>query len=267
MLRTVGIINVTRDSFSDGGRFLAPEAAVAHAERLAADGADVLELGAESTHPDAEDVLDEEQIRRLRPVVETLVPRGLPISIDTCRPAVMRAMTALGVHWLNDVHGFRTPQAMAAAAAAPPHVHFVVMFSRSQSARADRPLAAAHGVLEELQGFFTERLAAFAAAGIERPRLVFDPGMGFFLGRTAAPSLTVLKHLPSLRTFGVPLLVSVSRKSFVGEVTGLPVAERGPGSLAAELWAARHGADWVRTHDVAALRAAWAVEQAIASTP
>lgn len=266
MVLTFGIVNVTRDSFSDGGRFLRPEAALEHADRLLADGADVLDLGAESTHPDAEDVSAEEELRRLQPVVEKLLERGATVSIDTCKPAVMRAMTALGVHWLNDVSGFRTASAMEAAAATPPRVRFVVMFSRSQGPRADRPDADAARVLGEMQAFFAERLRSFAAAGIARERLVFDPGMGFFLGHNAAPSLRVLKHLSELRAFDVPLLVSVSRKSFLGEVTGKPTAERGPASLAAELWALRNGASFVRTHDVAALRAAWAVEQAIAST-
>jgi dihydropteroate synthase type 2 len=263
-VRTFGIVNVTRDSFSDGGRFLRPEAALAHAEKLLADGADVLDLGAESTHPDAEDVSADEEVQRLQPLVESLLARGATVSIDTTKTEVMRAMTALGVHWLNDVSGFRTGAAMEVAAAAPASVRFVVMFSRSQGPRADRPDADAAPVLDEMRAFFTERLRSFAAAGIARERLVFDPGMGFFLGRAAAPSLRVLKHLAELHAFGVPLLVSVSRKSFLGEVTGRPVAERGPASLAAELWALRNGASFVRTHDVAALRAAWIVEQAIA---
>ena len=265
MVWTFGIVNVTRDSFSDGGRFLRPEAALAHAEKLLADGADVLDLGAESTHPDAEDVSADEEVQRLQPLVESLLARGATVSIDTTKTEVMRAMTALGVHWLNDVSGFRTGAAMEVAAAAPESVRFVVMFSRSQGPRAERPDADAAPVLDEMRAFFTERLRSFAAAGIARERLVFDPGMGFFLGRAAAPSLRVLKHLAELHAFGVPLLVSVSRKSFLGEVTGRPVAERGPASLAAELWALRNGASFVRTHDVAALRAAWTVEQAIAS--
>jgi dihydropteroate synthase type 2 len=265
MVWTFGIVNVTRDSFSDGGRFLRPEAALDHADRLLADGADVVDIGAESTHPDAEDVPADEELARLQPVVEKLLDRGVTVSIDTCKPVVMRAMTALGVHWLNDVSGFRTAEAMEAAATAPAHVRFVVMFSRSQGPRADRPEADAARVLTEVRAFFAERLRSFGSAGIARERLVFDPGMGFFLGRTAAPSLGILKHLSELRAFDVPLLVSVSRKSFLGEVTGRPTAERGPASLAAELWALRNGASFVRTHDVAALRAAWAVEQAIAS--
>lgn len=267
MVSIFGIVNVTRDSFSDGGRFLAPEAAIAHAEVLRAGGADVIDLGAESTHPDAEAVGAEEEIRRLQPVAAELLSRGRAVSVDTNKPEVMRAMTALGVQWINDVHGFRAPDALAVAAAAPTSVRFVVMFSRRAGPRAERGALGTEGLLDETRAFFTERLEAFAAAGISRQRLVFDPGMGFFLGSAAAASLTVLKHLRDLRCFGVPLLVSVSRKSFVGEVTGCAPADRGPGTLAAELWAVRHGASFVRTHDAAALRSAIAVEEAILGAP
>ncbi len=266
MVRTFGIVNVTRDSFSDGGRYFDPAAAIAHGERLLAAGADVLDIGAESTHPDAEDVDADEELRRLRPVVQALLARGARVSIDTCKAAVMRSMAALGVHWLNDVDGFRAPESLAAAAACPAHVRFVVMFQRGAGPRAARPEQGSDGLLAAIEAFAAERASAFAAVGIVRSRLVFDPGMGFFLGRAAAPSLHVLLHLAALRATVGELLVSVSRKSFLGELTGLPPAERGPATLAAELWAARHGVDWIRTHDVAALRAAAAVEAAIAAS-
>jgi dihydropteroate synthase type 2 len=267
MVSIFGIVNVTRDSFSDGGRFLQPEAAIAHAGRLLADGADVIDVGAESTHPDAEDVPADTELARLCPVVEALLARGAAVSVDTCKPVVMRAMAARGVHWLNDVHGFRGPGALAAAAEAPRHLRFVVMFSRSAGPRAERRAAAGGDLLADVHAFFVERLAAFQAAGIGAERLLFDPGMGFFLGSGVAPSLTVLRHLPDLRRHGVPLLVSVSRKSFLGELTGRPAAERGAATLAAELWAVRQGVAGVRTHDVAALRAGLAVERAIAESP
>jgi len=258
-----GIVNVTRDSFSDGGRYLAAEHAVAHAERLRLAGADVLDLGAESTHPDSEDVDADEEIRRLEPVVGALVEQGATVSIDTTKGAVMRAMVGLGATWLNDVNGFRDADALAAAGDAPADVRFVAMFSRSHKARAGRDAAGAQGLLDELRAFFAERLQAFARVGVARDRVVFDPGMGFFLGRDALPSLTVLKHLPELvRDFG-PMLVGVSRKSFLGEITDSPVAQRGPASLSAELYAVRHGAAFVRTHEVRALRDALRVEQAI----
>lgn len=267
MVRTFAILNVTRDSFSDGGRYLGAEAALAHADRLLTAGADVLDVGAESTHPDAEHVTANEELQRLSPVVTALVARGVAVSVDTCKPEVMRAVTSLGVRWINDVDGFRSDAALAAAAAAPEPVRFVVMFNRSATARADRRERGVDGLLGEIETFAAERRAAFAAVGVAPSRLVFDPGMGFFLGRDAAPSLHVLRHLPRLvRSLG-PLLVSVSRKSFVGAVGGASVGERGPGTLAAELWAARAGVAFLRTHDPGALRQAWAVERAIAASP
>lgn len=267
MVGLFGIVNVTRDSFSDGGRFLAPADAVTHARRLLADGADVVDVGAESTHPDAEDVSAAEEVRRLEPVVGELLRLGANVSVDTHKPEVMRAMGALGVHWLNDVHGFRSEAAMAAAAAAPAHTSFVVMFSRSAGARAERDAHGTAAVMDELHAFAAERVRAFAERGIARTRLVLDPGMGFFLGSTPAPSLAVLNHLGELRRHGMPFLVSVSRKSFLGAVTGRGIGDRGPSSLAAELWAVRHGAAFVRTHDVGALRDALAVERAITGSP
>ena len=262
-----GIVNVTRDSFSDGGRYLTAEMACAHAERLRLAGADVLDLGAESTHPDSEEVAADEEIRRLEPVVGALVEQGATVSIDTTKAEVMRAMLGLGATWLNDVNGFRDEAAMQVAADAAAQVRFVVMFSRAQGPRADRSSQGADGLLDELRAFFDERRAAFGKLGIAPERLVFDPGMGFFLGRDALPSLTVLKHLPELTHSHGPLLVSVSRKSFLGEITDSPVTQRGPATLSAELWAARHGAAYVRTHDVKALHDACKIEMVIDGTP
>ena len=264
--RIFGIVNVTVDSFSDGGRFLHTEQAVSHAEQLRAVGADVLDLGAESTHPDAEDVAASEEIRRLEPVVSALLEQGAEISIDTTKAEVMRAMVGLGVHWLNDVNGFRDPLALQVAGECRSDVRFVVMFSRSSKPRAVRAAASTEGLLRELREFFVERRAAFSAVVVNDDRIVFDPGMGFFLGSDAKPSLSVLRHLDELTRDAGPMLLSVSRKSFLGEVTGSAIAQRGPATLAAELWAARHGAGFVRTHDVKALRDALLVEAAIRGT-
>jgi dihydropteroate synthase type 2 len=247
-----GILNVTRDSFSDGGRWLPPAAAIAHGRALLAAGADVLDIGAESTHPDAEDVAAEVEIERLQPVVTALRAAGAAISIDTSKPAVMAAMGRLGVQWINDVGGMRDPEAIAAVAAAGARV--VVMFARNGAPRAARAPGDAATLLAEQRAFFVDRLAALGAAGVGRDRIVLDPGMGYFLGAAAAGSLQVLRQLRQLADLGQPLLVSVSRKAFLGEVTGQPVGGRGAASLAAELWAAQHGAAWIRTHDVRALR-------------
>lgn len=265
MARIFGIVNVTRDSFSDGGRFLAPEQALSRADELLAAGADVIDLGAESTHPDAEDVSAAEEIARLQPLVQQLVARGVSVSIDTCKPQVMQHLAGLGASWWNDVHGLRGDGALQVAAALPSNVRFIVMFSRSAGARAERRVAQASPaqVFDQLLAFCAERLQRCAAVGIAAERLVFDPGMGFFLGPDAAPSLYVLRHLAELRRFSCPLLVSVSRKSFLGELTGAAVDRRGAATLAAELAAVRNGADFVRTHDVAALRHALTVTRAI----
>ncbi|MCA8948939.1 MAG: dihydropteroate synthase [Planctomycetes bacterium] len=267
MASTFAIVNLTRDSFSDGGRFFEPGAALAHARALLAAGADVVDLGAESTQPRAADVDVGEQIDRLQPVVAELVAGGAAVSIDTWRPEVMRELLPLGVGWLNCVRGFRAPGALEVAAAAPPTVRFVVMFQRGDAARAVGAADAPATLMAELEAFFRERIAAFAAVGVPRERLVLDPGMGFFLGRTALPSLVALKHLGELAAFGVERMVSVSRKSVIGEITGREVPARGAGTLAAELWAARHGVEWIRTHDVAAFRDGRAVERAIETAP
>lgn len=267
MVGIFGILNLTRDSFSDGGRHLAMDQASAHAERLLQAGADVVDVGAESTHPDAEDVSAELELSRLVPVADVLVARGVAVSIDTRKPEVMAAMATRGVAWINDVDGFRAPASLAAAANAPRSVRFVVMFHRNASSRAERRDLGTDGLLADFEAFVQERRAAFATVGVTPSRLVFDPGMGFFLGRTASPSLHVLRHLPRLCAGCGPLLVSVSRKSFLGEVTGRPVAERAAGTLAAELWAARAGVAYVRTHDPAALRDGLAVEAAIRAIP
>lgn len=265
MTGVFGIVNVTRDSFSDGGRYLDPAAAIERALALVADGADVIDVGAESTHPDAETVPAEVEIARLTPVVAALARRGIAVSVDTNKPEVMAAMSRCGVHWLNDVAGFRSAAAVAAAAGST--ARLVVMFARNRGARASRTVEADDDVVAAAIAFFAERLEALRAAGIARERIVLDPGMGFFLGPGAGPSLRMLQRLPELRTFGLPLLVSVSRKSFLGELTGRGPTERAAATLAAELFAVRRGADWIRTHDVRALRDGLAVERALGGGP
>jgi dihydropteroate synthase type 2 len=258
MTGLMGIVNITRDSFSDGGRWFDPENAIAHAEALAATGADVIDLGAESTHPDAEDVPAAIEIERLLPVVDALVARGLTVSVDTRKPEVMRAMGARGAHWLNDVSGFRTEAAVRAAAEC--EATLCVMFARQEDGRASRDAKSGDAVREAMV-FFEGRIDALQRAGVKKERIVLDPGMGFFLGPDAETSFDMLRRIGDLRAFGLPLLVSCSRKSFLGAVTGRPVNERGPASLAAELYAARHGVAWIRTHDVRSLKDALRVQE------
>lgn len=265
MAGILGIVNVTRDSFSDGGRWLEPGAAVERGLRLRDAGADVIDVGAESTHPDAEAVPVAEELRRLEPVVRPLLAAGVTVSVDTAKAEVMAAALAWGADWINDVGGMRDPRCIEAAAAGRGPV--VVMFSRSPTPRAVRAEAEARGLLPEIEDFFTDRLAALQRGGVVADRVVLDPGMGFFLGAGPEPSLTVLRGLQRLQRLGRPLLVSVSRKSFLGTLTGRAVAARGAATLAAELWAAAHGVRWIRTHDVAALRDGLLVQAALQDAP
>jgi dihydropteroate synthase type 2 len=256
----VGIVNLTTDSFSDGGRFLDHREAIKKGEELLRDGADWLDLGAESSNPEGAEVSTEEQIRRLEPVFCHFVAKGQRISIDTHRPRVMETFLDLGVGMINDVTGVADPEARKVLARFD--VPVVVMHARNFGARAEKTAAPHVGIIDEIAGFFRTRAAELAAAGIAGERLICDPGMGFFLGSNPEPSLAVLKGLAGLSGLG-PLYVSCSRKSFIGNLIGRPPLGRGAGTLAAELWALRAGAAYVRTHDVRAIREAWRVWQAI----
>lgn len=241
-----GIVNVTEDSFSDGGRHLAPEAALAHARRLVAEGADVVDLGPASSRPDAMPVSAGEEIRRLGGIVDALHADGIQVSIDSPHPETQRFGLTHGVAWLNDIRGFPDPSIHGALASHS--TRLVVMHQVGTTATRERIAPAA--VLASIDHFFEARISALEAAGIARARLVLDPGMGLFLGGDPEASFAVLRELPALRRrFGLPLFVSVSRKSFLRGLTGRALDEIGPATLAAELWAALHDADCVRTHD------------------
>lgn len=259
-----GVVNLTEDSFSDGGRYLEPGPAIEHARRLRADGADWIDLGAASSHPDARPVPPAEEISRLEPVVEALLADRVPVSIDSFQPETQVWALDRGVAALNDVRGFPDRALYPRLAAAD--ARLVVMHRVDGGGAATRVRSDPLAVEASIDGFFTKRVAALVASGVARGRLVLDPGMGFFLGDTPEPSLRVLSRLARLRErHGLPLLVCVSRKSFLGAVTGATVEERAAATLAAELWAARCGADHLRTHDVRALRDALAVESALHS--
>jgi len=266
-VQILGIVNITQDSFSDGGQFLSPHAAVAHARQLAADGADLLDLGAESTHPDAEDVPAAEELRRLIPVIDALRRENLRISVDTYKPAVLRAVLDRGVDMINDVTGLRDPEAVAVLRGCD--VPVILMHSTASAARAERREVDEHGIVAHVVDYFRRRIDELDAAGIEPGRLIVDPGMGFFLGRRAEVSLAMLRGLERLADLGRPVCVSTSRKSFLGAMLGgegapRPVAERAAGTLATEIWAALHGAAFIRTHAVRNLRDALRVWDALA---
>lgn len=259
----VGIVNVTADSFSDGGRFLAPEAAIAHARALASDGADIIELGAAASNVAADPVSPAEEIRRLDPVIQALSRSGTPLAVDTCQPEVQRYALGQGVDYLNDVRGFPDPSIYPELTAAS--CRLVVMHAVQSQHRAQRFDLPADEVWQGMEAFFAERLPRLEEGGIARERLVLDPGMGFFLSTRAEASLRVLAGVGRLKqAFGLPVMVSVSRKSFLAAITGRQdPAKRGAATLAAELFAAAQGADYIRTHDPAALRDALAVTAAL----
>jgi dihydropteroate synthase len=257
MTQIIGIVNVTRDSFSDGGRFLEPGVAIAHARRLVADGADIVDIGAESTHPDAEDIPSDVEIARLTPVIEALKADGVRVSVDTYKPAVIRNVLPLGVELINDVTALGDPQSVAAVRDGS--AKLILMHSRASAARAERGDADPATIVADIIQFFERRIAELSAAGIARERLILDPGMGFFLGRNPEASLAVLRGLERVRVLGLPIAVSTSRKSFIGAVLGQPdaprpVDQRAAGTLATEIYTAQHGAAYIRTHDVRALR-------------
>jgi dihydropteroate synthase len=256
----MGIVNTTPDSFSDGGRFADPGAAVEHAHRLAEEGADLVDLGGESTRPGAPAVPAEEERRRVVPVVERLRAAGfaLPISVDTTKPEVARAALDAGADLVNDVRGLQDP-ALAALVAAR-GVPAVLMHMRGTPA--DMAARAVYGdVVEEVAAELAASLARAEAAGVRRDRVILDPGIGF--AKAAEHSVALLAAVPRLRQLGCPILLGPSRKSFIGKLTGAPVDARLPGTLAAVAAGVLAGAELFRVHDVAAARQAAEVAAAI----
>lgn len=256
----VGILNLTEDSFSDGGLYLDPAAALERAENLIAAGAAVLDLGAASSHPDAQPVAGAEEIRRLAQVLPALRAAGRVLSVDSCRPEVQEFALEHEVAYLNDIKGFAHPELYPRLARAT--CRLVVMYSVLGAERAGREVTDPERVFADQLGFFDQRVDALRAAGVARDRLILDPGMGFFLGANPETSLFMLRKLPALRErYDLPLYVSVSRKSFLGTLTGRSIQERAPATLAAELFAARRGVAYLRTHEPAPLRDALLVQE------
>jgi dihydropteroate synthase len=243
----MGVINVTPDSFSDGGRFFAPPAAIEQGVRLAAEGAALIDVGGESSRPGAEPVNAAEELRRVLPVIEQLrVRTDAVISVDTSKPEVMRAVAAAGAGFINDVRALCAPGALEAAAASGCAVCLMHMQGEPRTMQ----LAPAYrDVVREVREFLTARVAACEAAGLEHARLVLDPGFGF--GKNLEHNLTLLRHLEELACEGLPLLVGLSRKSMLGKLTGRAPGERLHGSVALAAIAALRGARIVRAHEVA----------------
>ena len=252
----MGVVNITPDSFSDGGRFLDREAAIAHARQLAGEGAGIIDIGGESTRPGAAPVSEAEELERVLPVLEKIA--DLCVSVDTRRPAVMRAALEAGASMINDVQALQAPGAIEAVRESRCAV--CLMHMRGEPATMQREPQYAD-VVREVRQFLEERLQACQAAAIERERLVVDPGFGF--GKTAEHNLALLAHLAQLRDLGAPLLAGLSRKSTLGKLTGRSAAERLAGSLAMALLALQGGATILRVHDVKETRDVIAVWEAV----
>lgn len=241
----MGIVNVTPDSFSDGGQHLQRDAAIAHAHRLIEDGAAILDIGGESTRPGAQPVGVQEELDRVLPIIEGLRGAPVPISIDTCKPQVMQAAIAAGVQMVNDINALQEAAAMKAVAAGDVAVCLMHKQGDPQTMQQQPHY---ENVVAEVARFLRERIAAAEAAGITKERIAIDPGFGF--GKTLTHNLDLLRHLDRLCELGMPIMAGLSRKSMLGTITGRDVGDRVAASIAAALIAVQHGASIVRVHDV-----------------
>ena len=254
----MGVVNITPDSFSDGGMFADTERAIAHAQRLIGEGVDILDLGGESTRPGAAPVSLEVERRRVLPVLEALASGGVPVAVDTRKPELMREAIAAGAAMINDVTALSGPGALAAVARAPVAVCLMHMQGDPATMQANPEY---RDVVREVRDFLAQRVAVAEAAGIARNRIVVDPGFGF--GKTVEHNLALLRSLREFTSLGGALLAGLSRKAMLGRLTGREPLERVHASVAAALLAIQNGAHIVRVHDVAATRDALAVWNAV----
>ena len=254
----MGVVNITPDSFSDGGMFADTERAIAHAQRLIGEGVDILDLGGESTRPGAAPVSLEVERRRVLPVLEALASGGVPVAVDTRKPELMREAIAAGAAMINDVTALSGPGALAAVARAPVAVCLMHMQGDPATMQANPDY---RDVVREVRDFLAQRVAVAEAAGIARNRIVVDPGFGF--GKTVEHNLALLRSLREFTSLGGALLAGLSRKAMLGRLTGREPLERVHASVAAALLAIQNGAHIVRVHDVAATRDALAVWNAV----
>jgi len=255
--RIMGIVNVTPDSFSDGGLYLDPEAAIAHGRELVAEGADILDVGGESTRPGAAEVGAAEEIRRVVPVIEALRSDGATVSVDTSKAEVAAAAIDAGATIVNDVTALADPS--MAPLCAERGVELVLMHMQG-TPRTMQENPTYDEVVADVRDFLAARIESAVSAGVAEERIWIDPGIGF--GKTVEHNLELIKRLGELRALGRPILLGASRKSFLGKITGSEVGDRIGGSLAAALIGVQAGADAVRVHDVAATRDALAVLEA-----
>ncbi|WP_297325594.1 dihydropteroate synthase [Nitrosomonas sp.] len=255
----MGVINITPDSFSDGGLYLSTQKAIAHARDLIAEGADILDIGGESTRPGSQSVSIDEELNRVIPVLEALVDTNIPISIDTSKPEVMRQAIAAGAFMINDINALRSAEALAVIAQ---HDHVQVCLMHMQGTPQNMQANPQYqDIVSEVKDFLQQRLQAAKAAGISPDRLVIDPGFGF--GKTLQHNYILLNQLSELTTLNVPVLAGLSRKSMLGAITGNSVDHRIHESIAAALLAVVKGAKIVRVHDVKASKDALSIYTAM----
>jgi dihydropteroate synthase len=259
MAKLMGVVNVTPDSFSDGGLYLDPEAAIAHGRELVAAGAEILDVGGESTRPGAEVVGEAEELQRVVPVVEGLSDAGCRISVDTSKARVAEAALGAGAEIVNDVTALRGDPAMASVCAERGATVVLMHMLGEPRTMQDDPRYG--DVVAEVKAFLAERLEFAVAAGIAEERVWLDPGIGF--GKTAAHNMELLRRLGELRDLGRPLVIGASRKSFIGRVDGSAAGERLGGTIASSVLAVAEGAAVLRVHDVAEMSQALAVTAAI----
>ncbi|MBX3616625.1 dihydropteroate synthase [Nitrosomonas sp.] len=255
----MGVVNITPDSFSDGGLYFSTQQAIAHANYLISEGADILDIGGESTRPGSQQVDVDEELKRIMPVLEALANTDIPISVDTSKPEVMRRAIAAGAQMINDVHALRSPYALEAIAS---HTQVKICLMHMQGTPQNMQIGPKYqDIVTEVKEFLQQRIQTSNAWGISKDRLVIDPGFGF--GKTLQHNLTLLNHLDKFTELGIPVLAGLSRKSMLGAITGNEVSQRQHESIAAALLAVIKGAKIVRVHDVKATKDALAIYQAM----
>jgi dihydropteroate synthase len=255
----MGVINITPDSFSDGGKFFSIDAALQHAEKLIEEGADILDIGGESTRPGSISIDVDEELRRVSSLLEVLVKDDIPVSIDTSKPEIMQYAITAGAAMINDVNALRAPGALEAVAASDSVAVCMMHMQGKPSSMQDNPEYA--NIIDEVMAFLGDRIQAAMAHGITRDRIIIDPGFGF--GKTLQHNLLLLRDLKRFSRLGVSVLAGISRKSMLGMITGNPVEQRVHESVAAAMLAVINGANIVRVHDVKVTRDALAVYQAM----
>lgn len=250
--KILGVVNITEDSFSDGGLYLDTSKAIEKSLELVENGADIIDLGAASSNTETKEVKPQEEINRLKPVISSLLQKNIPISIDTFKPEVQKYVLKNKVQYLNDIQGF--PHAEIYADLAESDCKLIIMHSIQRFGPATVIETEPEKVFKGIIAFFVERIKTLQNSGIALERMILDPGMGFFLGSNPESSIYVLKNIKQLKEyFNLPVLVGVSRKSFLGNITNCKVNERGPATLGAEIYLSYMGVDYIRTHEVRAL--------------